>query len=436
MSTSEIPQYDLNGELIEEAPFTPSVEDHTPEEDSVVSTEEHEGVFDWDTHLEALNGETVSIEDVNKQMAVFSEAAIQLRNLEYTVSKEGVSKEDVRTLMSLQHTLAEQGVDFTGVSLEDYTAGFFTEERSSVSITIAQESFMDTMVRTVKEWIKKLVAFIGRMIDWAVSNITGEAMYARNLKRSIDAFGRARDVRVKAEVLANTRNATKPIMTNYARELLGNERLRVNFATIAVFSSPASIKKMEKNNEDAVYAAKDLTKNIDKLKNDLGNLRGVITFSGKPTYDIMNLAKESLAFVEPDASKRDLTGVVKPDVFERDILEQVGKVTPFEDIVKEYGEMRKKLKMITKVNNKEKIKELTEYLNAINTTITELGNILSVAKQINDIKLQVIGLYVNYENHYINNILRITREDIKDNGVSDRITRMVNEVRESILKSA
>lgn len=444
MNEFETPQYGLDGELIEPETTSPSVEKKeegkTSGDKGEFDWDKHrdkieDGSFDWDKHREQLSSEDISLEDITKQITEFTGITTQLRNLEYTVSKEGVSKEDIRTLKSIQYTLSEQGVDFTGVALEDYTHGFFTDERSSVSLSIAQENFLGTMMRTVKEWIKKLIAFLGRMIDWAVSNILGEDMYGRKLSRGVNAWQRAKDVRVKAEILANTKRVTEREMDAYALSLLRSDRLTLNFVTLAAFGSVKAAKKIDTHAKDAMTGVSAVTKSIDNLKKDLENSSGAISVGNAATLKISMLANDFDDFIEPDRTRSSLADVLKPEVFERNILKETKTVTPYEDIVKEYNEMRKKFKSINNIRNEKGIAGLVDYMNDINKSIVDMSKIINVIKQINDVKLQVVGLYVNYENHYINKIIEHVKNEVGSEGKLERIIRMVGEVRESIMNA-
>jgi hypothetical protein len=423
-------QYGLDGEPI--VKDTPSVSNESTFIDEPL---------DWEQHQEVLAGKSVSLEEASSEIDTFTTLTNQLIALDHTVSVEGICKEDFRTLGVIQTKLQEMGVDLTTVSNESYMSGLFTDERSSTCLSVAQESFLKTMVQTVKEWIAKLIAFLGRVVDWAVSNIWGEPKYERKLQRGYNAWERAREVRVKAELLVGKQGPIAAEMQGYAENLIEHENLKRTIATLSAFGSRPATAAIEKKVGEFIKAVKELKGTVDKIKTDFESPTGPIRSANNISLTVNILANDILDFIDPSQTlngqgKNTLGRMdISNKIFNEPIRKETSTVTPFEDIVKECRELQRRLKTMKRFERKEKIATLTDTLNDLNGSIAKISQVISACKEINDTKLQIIGLYINYENHYINQIIRVTKDELKDEGKLERITRMVNEVRDNIINS-
>jgi hypothetical protein len=96
---------------------------------------------------ESLKALQLSLEGFERDLGI-------LHQLHRTVSREGVSEADMATLMAIR----ERHLSQLDLGVEGF--GFFTQERSSLSLDIAQESFTRTVLDTIKAWFKKIMEFI------------------------------------------------------------------------------------------------------------------------------------------------------------------------------------------------------------------------------------------------------------------------------------
>lgn len=356
----------------------------------------------------------VSLESIEDSITRYRGEVELLNNLYHTVSQEGVSQEDIRTLKSIQERIFGSGNVPAGIGIEEFDEYLFTEERSSVSISVANESFLATMVQTVKDWIRKIVEFIGRMIEWVAKNIWSEQRFKSQMSVGVKRYDLARDARVKAEVLVGTQAKTKPIMIKYANELLKSDRLQINLATVAAFGDRQVSREIDELALHTRAASQKLAEELSVLKRDLEDGTGKVNVTMFPLNALETLAERSGKLVERQPANSFLAQKVKLSIFDSEIPTLTKTVTPFEDVAKQYSAMRSTFKSVKRVSNEKKITYLVDYMNKVMKAVTDMGRILSAIRDINNIKLQVISVFINYENHYANLIMKIVKSDIDD----------------------
>lgn len=415
-------QFDLAGNPIESSVSIEDYEDipvtdepvlSIADESETISLEEF-GDF-LDRHHETASD--MSLDDIMASVENYQQEVNLLNSLYYTVSKEGVSQEDIQTLKKLQVRLFGDGPLPDGIGIEDFDELLYTEERSSVSLSVANESFLATMVQTVKEWIKKIIAFIGRMIEWVAKNIWSEARFKHQMQLGLKRYEIAKDARVKAETFAGTQSKTKPIMLKYANELLKSDRIQINFATLAAFGNVAVTKEIAEYTRLAIVTSRNLTGELKELKKALETNQSNVQLSNHTLKRITKLSGKMDEITRRHTNMSVVASKVNTRVFENGIPEKTKEVTPFEEVAKEYSNMRDVFKSVNKVNNEKNITYLVDYMNQVMKAITDIGKILSSIRDINNIKLQVVSIFLNYENHYANLIMRIIKENTSDGDV-------------------
>lgn len=417
------PRYDLAGNVIEETEvslenYDDSMDDTTvtlsiPDEAETIGIEEF-GAF-MDKHHDDKSD--LTLDTIISSVEHYQEEVNLLNSLYYTISNEGVSQQDIQTLKKLQTRLFGEGNIPQGLGIEEFDELLFTEERSSVSLSVANESFLATMVQTVKDWIKKIIEFIGRMIEWVAKNIWSEARFENQMRLGVKRYELAKDARVKAETLANTQSKTKPIMLKYASELLNSDRIQINFATLAAFGNEAVTKEIAEYSKLTIKASTDLSFELKSLKTALESNQKNVTMSMTTINRITDISSKMDEIVRRHSNMSVIASKVNTRVFETGIPERTKQVTPFEQIAKQYSNMRDVFKSVRKVNNEKNITYLVDYMNQVMKAITDIGKILSAIRDINNIKLQVVSIFLNYENHYANLIMRIIKENTNDGDV-------------------
>lgn len=160
--------------------------DRAPQTETEEAQPEEDGAQDGETsgsdEVEAVGPEeyqtlVTGLESLEKDITL-------LRHLQYTISREGVSEADINTLKTLQERHCEE---ISGLGVEEF--GFFTPERSTLSLDVAQESFTRTLIATVKRWVKKILDFIKASYRFLKKHLLPE----REVNRQIDLYYRKVD---------------------------------------------------------------------------------------------------------------------------------------------------------------------------------------------------------------------------------------------------
>lgn len=366
----------------------------------------------WTTLHETLPEEVEDLSTLTGALEQYAEGVHRLYGLYHTVQQEGVSRDDMRTLQALQTTLLPQDLQ---VGLEAFNPQHFTQTRTTVMMTVSKESFAQTLVRTIKAWIDRLVDFIGRCIEWVVKNLVGEAKYTRALERRTASYERARKAHVDLQRLVGNYDLTS-IMDAYGQTLLNDDAVIPNEAFAIAMGTTTLVRKLETARTQLVKETKAVAGEIDRLKSDLEKASGAIGASQRPLARITYLRQTFDEIVAPSNTiQRALT--TYSGQFNQPPSKATQVVTPFEDIVAEYHVMRRRLKDIKKINRETHLPEVMAFMNDVSTAVTNLSVIINALKMVNDTKLQVMGMYINYENHYLNQLYQKLKSEQRQDGM-------------------
>lgn len=431
MNPDEV-EYDLAGNPITPPPSetdTPEVAiDPVPEQPDEGPLEEEWAEDTWDRLQATPTASTEDLSDIIHAMESYQLHAQQLTSLYHTVAIEGVSQSDIETLSALHETLVGHA---PAVSVEGYQALYYTGVRSGVSLSIANESFAQTLVQTIKAWINRLVEFIGRVIEWTVKTLFGEKKYTLFMDRHRSTWKKANDARRKVQQLMGTHPSIPNEMQQHADKLLNGEALVYSPALEAAFGDKKTLREIAHERVALVKLAADVSKQIDALKKDLSD-DGPIKATDKPMLAIAIQRSVFEDFVASNDTVRNSITTHWRTVFDDPPPSTVAQVTPFEEVVAEYHVMRRRLKEIKSINRKERLPEIVGYINEITTCVSDLGTVISALKTINDTKLQVLSLYVNYENYYLNQLYLAAKQEHADKGLFEQVERVINEIRTNV----
>lgn len=121
--------------------------------------------LETDTTLEQSELEPIPL----NKMDVALESITALTDISRTISVEGVSTHDIQAVETIRGNLTNCGFILDSkLSLEGYSK-LVTPYRSSLNLTVSNESILKTISETIKRWIKLLYDAVIRSLQWLKS---------------------------------------------------------------------------------------------------------------------------------------------------------------------------------------------------------------------------------------------------------------------------
>lgn len=116
------------------------------------------------------------------KMDMALEAITALTDIHRTISVEGVSTHDVQAIERIRASLNESGFGLDNkVSLEGYI-NLVTPYRSSLNVTVSNESILKTIADTIKNWIKLLYNAVVKALQWVKSLTKHDSIVTAKIK--------------------------------------------------------------------------------------------------------------------------------------------------------------------------------------------------------------------------------------------------------------
>lgn len=422
-------RYELDGSIImdEVEDTTPKVDtdaDSTGEDDSVSEdsqTEESEDdVIDEGTEpsLESLQAMTTSLE--------------WLRDIKYTISREGVSRADMQALAKIRSHLVTQGVELAPTpSLEDYAMATYLEERAGVNVSVAVESFASTMIATIKRWIAKLVEYVGQMVRWVAKEFMGEDAVKRKLTGKHKQILALQELRQRLFSIHSPTSLLAQEMDDQAGLLLSDDNLRNNRMTVAAFGSVTEDKIITDLVKKGTDTTKTMVSEIGNLKKDLESDSPTTTFDDKPIESLALRVIELDEFLKDQPNEQYVRQQLENRLFTDALPGHVLTVTPFNDLVQSYRKVHGDLKQIRKIDHHQDVDRVVGQLNDLMRAIGNISKLASGVKQYNNHKLQALRQRAAFETIYINRYYQSVKATTDDKTMAS-IKRTIESARSKI----
>lgn len=436
--------YNLDGSPIEESTAPVSQTDDGVSGDEVVepieSTEEAVEKAEEEQSVE----EDLIPEDINDVEPVEEATVIETRlgleqcrddilwlcAMHRTIGLEGICKQDMRSLRLIQHRIeGSEGLKFGN---EAYGDAMFFDDRSELNKARGLESFARTIAKTVMDWIKRLIQYLGQLYQWAKTTIVGETRYKIGFERRLKRYELARKYRAQLEARTKTQFATNDIMTNYARQLLSDERVLNNNLTAASMGSHRDYINLQKHFRDVDVAVKSFLKELVKFKEGIQKSTPEINVIERDMLKI-TLVTDTLEKYLME-SPTPVEKVFDASSFESGIPKLTQEILPMDYLMDACYEAQKIVKQIRRIDDQQNMNVIVALLNGAMQATTNIGTVINIAKRYNDTRLQVIELFVNYEDKYIAEIQKAVKNEVNDTSLADFVKRTIEEARAEIGK--
>lgn len=163
-----------------------------------------------DIEIEDPNSTDVVVGEHTNQLELAAQSIGELRELESTIKKSGVSSHDMTALCHIQERLGSAGLDMPEVSMEAHGA-MYLPLRGYLNQQVALESISGTILATIKAWLAKLIDLAMAGYRW-VKNISkrhdvleAKLSYARSVLTKLDSiYGRMQKLHPNPTLELNT----------------------------------------------------------------------------------------------------------------------------------------------------------------------------------------------------------------------------------------
>lgn len=219
--------------------------------------------IDNQAELAAIDQEDPQTTDVivgehTSQLELAASAIGELTDLETTIKKNGVCSHDMTAMSNIQERLAASGMQMPTLSMEGHDA-IYLPLRSHLNQTVALEAIGETILATIKLWLKKLIDLVMSGYRW-VKNIQNKHKlldakigHAKELLKLVDG------VYTKMRVLhPNPTTAYVDSLKQTQEQLLTDGTITRNWLSIYALGCPVQKARV-----------KDLSLTIELTRNQL-----------------------------------------------------------------------------------------------------------------------------------------------------------------------
>jgi hypothetical protein len=353
---------------------------------------------------EEQNPDSVPVDYPETEQAELTQVATAvtwLRDLNDTIRRHGVSSSDIQALHEIKTSLEAIGLEFEPIpALEQYSVGCFTGERTSVNLTVSQEAIGQTILQTIKNWLRKIVEFLNKMVRWVRGAFMSEVIIQHNLKKVEKAILKVGDSNREL-----TRRFYRPDAEFEARllrlagELLQDPQLKRTPYQVAAFGVAGELQKVTQLHLETTTIANGLQTLVKELTAFLTDDNAPGFDANTRVFDMLRIQHLTSMELEIEAPKFDaLLRQVTPAVFEQPLPAGIADVLGYDHLTKLYESLGDELRRAQRISNADEIDGILDVLSEMLQAVDRVGKIASFLYTFNKAKLNVLKLRYQYEN--------------------------------------
>lgn len=394
----------------------------------------------------AEDTQPIAVEALRQDMKTINTAVMWLQELKEKIATDGISRHDVQALAAIRETLTDAGFEFDAVpALEKYTPASFTDERSSVNLDAGLEGISNTIMQTIKRWIKKLIDYIRDVVRWYRKHTQNETAVQAKLTRLRDAINKtsAASEEIATRYVKVDERAFMMDLVERWKKQLAESKLEYRTETLAALGNPDALGEMHYLEHQMKALPTQFLNMATELKtfmlaDDADSVADVtIDFQVFNDINQTKLITERMNRVRPgkkimehhDARKSYYAFLTKAGGFrlQRTLVE----VTPFEHIYKAFEDTSDALREIEReVDVVSGTDDVVKILNRFSQGVDELGQIASFLYSHNNTKLKVLKMITDYENYRFTRLYR----QAMDNAGTKMQTQAVERIKAKVEK--
>lgn len=322
-----------------------------------------------------------------------------LRDLHGSVRRYGVSQHDLHALNDIRSSLEGHGIEMdVAPALEHYPVGSFMPERSSVNMDVAVEGIAQTMVRTIRQWIRQLIDYIQKMLKWALRHVGNEAALQNAFDRKIKAIEKVRKNSQDLEQLFTPSNDVGVKLTKYHKQLLEGKVWDGSTIELAAFGEPSADQQVGEVSRTLHRRAPDLQKTIDALGIFLADeTQGQLDISTQTLTVIAQCADQASSLQAASPTVNHTAKTVGDQVLSQPIPQRLRQVEPYDYLWDVYRQMEKALKRMNRLNNDADIDGLSTVLSSLTRGVDHVYQLGTMLMRFNKKREKVLAAIYNYE---------------------------------------
>lgn len=404
--TDDSIEYGLDGNPLE-AVFAKTIIKDLHLEDPATGNEEVE------TEIEPLV--EVDIEEVPEEIE-YPESELQhlndarvalehLVSLHYTISRRGVSRGDVDSVLKTRANLESKGFVLTPlVSIEAYGAQHYTDDRSGVNLTLAQESFKQTIVNVIRAILRKLMDFINRVVRFFRRHLMSEDRMELLLDKAVRRLEATIETNTRLENVYGVPGNYRELWTNHHDKLMSGKNFPMSRMAITMIGGS---KQGRMEDLDAVFfdipkAAAGIVAVTEELMSylldpeledaqiDINRLRAISNVQVE--LDKFNIIEPNVKFTgTSDTAAYPLIRSVKAN-------KDLTLVYTYQMYLDTYEQVNDHLKTANRTQGKEDIDGLADIVAALSQSIDDLGKVINAIVETNKLKVKIINTMYDLQN--------------------------------------
>lgn len=364
-----------------------------------------------------------------------------LNDLYYTASKRGVSKADILAFKDICIKMNLPVVETTLVpAIEQYPLGFYTDDRTSVNLNYALESFGSAIVSAIKAVFQKLIEMIRALVRDARKVFNGDVV-KRKLENQTNALYKGR-----MALKENIRLYGMPADLNQRMGELAIDTLikkfTVNDVLMSFFGSvtKSDIKLL-------TIASKPTVQALVSVANALSAIIDGKVAGGEIIVDLPNLKRlEHAAKMAKDLSTPptlhgenwirqfvlDNSIRTTDNIFNHVDIEALATFTPVEEYIDGFHlistvleKANKKIQQYHPDEQKatDEVRQINEYAAMLSQHVGNVKTIMQFIIDYNQLKLRLIAAVYNNDAVMASEIFRYARAKVVDDAIEKALTK-------------
>lgn len=393
-------------------------------------------------------------QDMYRELVDIRTSMEWLTDLHDTVSQEGVSQADIQALHQIRSTLMGVGVAFDPTpAIENHPVMSYFEERSSMNVDVGLEGIAQTIIQTIRTWLRKLVDYIQKIYKWFKKTMRGEERMHDLLKIHSNIFAIARAAR--KEMVSTSRmplsSDASDKLKSAQNDFLTGLQLPKSPLQLAILGHQEYAVRLRALEKDSQALARMTLGMVEEL--------GSILSTSPSTTDRLNddakvvgvMLIEEVETLETEMAQRNyLVRNINHlrndkgrsyDVFEESLPSVSTRVSSYEELFDVYDELVKMLKELQRANfqgkgeDKDLSREVSHVLQETSKHVDQLKTLGTFFYNATRLKLKTMKAWYEYEQAAMSKTYHDLKSTAPDVRAVERLERIYKKAADDIQKA-
>jgi len=353
---------------------------------------------------EQITGDEVPPTEAEVEALVENVTSLEwLVDLQYTISKEGVSQSDIHTLNQIREKALQRGFDLNPcASLEHYSTGGFTQDRSFLNLNVSQEGIGQTILELIKEWIKRFKEWVIKAIRYAKNRQHMDAKVKAKLDRVLGNLDEIREASIKWRAMSpGVRDHGDEFQAN-AEEAAKNPKLKRCAVTLGFFGHTFYWTDLKELQIKARRQVTGLEKAIDEFKQFVKGSIDTPNTNEHVLAGFKEVNESAQRMLMDDPNPNYLTNELTVEVFEAPIMKMQRMYIGYEFLIDGYTQASDFLRELNSVratiDQDHQSAHITGVIQVINDCYLEMEKLINFFVEARKIQIAAVNAYYQYWN--------------------------------------